>query len=290
MDTLVLLSSDHPDGMLVDAGSPHFSPLAQGIARGDGIFETMLLKDGRVKKMDEHLWRLRRSGRITGIPVPDDAHWHTAVGTAVGAWAPEPLPETISGEGLVKLFVLRGYAPENPEGHAWVTVTPMPTALRPTAPIRVSLLERAFDSGAAARAPWLLLGAKTLSYATNMAALRTAHERGATDVLFTTSDGLVLEGPTSSVVVWKDGRLLTTPTEIGVLPGTTQRVLFRAAESHGWTTGIERLTPDDLRTADAVWLTSSGRLLSQVGWLDDHALALDQGAHQALMDILLATR
>lgn len=289
MDTLVLLSPDHPDGRLVDAAAPHFSPLAQGIARGDGIFETMLYTGGRVKKMDEHLWRLRRSGGLTGIEVPDDDRWRAAVATATSAWEPEDLPGVVGGEALVKLFVMRGYAPENVEGYAWVTVTPMPVALRPVEPIRVALLERAFDSGTAARAPWLLLGAKTLSYATNMAALREAHARGADDVLFTTSDGLVLEGPTSSVVVLREGKLLTTPTDIGVLPGTTQRVLFRAAEEAGWATGVERLTPDDLRSADAVWLTSSGRLLTQVSHLDDDAIRMDDDAHAELLALLLAT-
>lgn len=289
MDIVVLLSSDNVDGELVDAASPHFSPLAQGIVRGDGIFETMLFDGERVKKMDEHLWRLRRSGGLTGIDVPDDERWRNAVAKGVAAWQYEDLPGTLPVEGLVKMFVLRGYAPENPEGYAWVTVTPMPVALRPPKPIKVSLLERAFDSEAVHRAPWLLLGAKTLSYATNMAALREAASRGADDVVFTTSDGLVLEGPTSTVVIKRGRTLVTPPTDIGVLPGTTQRVLFRAAEAAGWETAVERLTPDDLRAADAMWLTSSGRLMSQVQFVDDVELPLDDEAHAELMELLRAT-
>ena len=290
MDTLVLLTPKQPDGVLVDASQPHFSPRAQGIARGDGIFETMLFDGERVKKMDEHLWRLNRSGKIAGIEVPADEHWHRAVDTAVSQWRYEPGEGLIPGEAMVKLFVLRGYAPENPEGYAWVLVTPMPQALRPTKPIKVILLDRGFTSTTAQSSPWLLLGAKTLSYATNMAALREAHRRGADDVLFTTTDGLVLEAPTASVFIKRGHTLITTPPEIGVLPGTTQRVLFRAAEEAGWNTAVERLTPQDLKQADAVWLSSSGRLLSQVGWLDDEQISLDDEAHAALMELLLATR
>lgn len=289
MDVVVLINPTHPEGQLVDAASPHFSPLAQGIARGDGIFETMWYDGTRVKKVDEHLWRLRRSAGLTGMPVPDDDTWRRAVATAMAHWRPEDADGTLPGEAMVKLMVLRGYAPENPDGYAWVTVTPAPAAVRPTGPIRVALLERAFDSGTMGRAPWLLLGAKTLSYATNMAALREANARGAQDVLFTTCDGYVLEGPTSSVVVRQGRKLLTTDPDIGVLPGTTQRVLFRAAAEAGWETGLARLTPDDLRTSDGVWLTSSVRLMTPVAFLDDTPIAMDQAVTDELLALLLST-
>ena len=67
--------------------------------------------------------------------------------------------------------------------------------------IDVILLDRGYDSDVGERAPWLLLGAKTLSYAVNMAALRYAHKQGADDVIFTSADGRVLEGPTSTVLL-----------------------------------------------------------------------------------------
>src|SRR3569833_1260357 len=44
-----------------------------------------------------------------------------------------------------------------------------------------------------ATAPWLLGGAKTLSYAVNMAAQRHAHAAGADDVVFTSLEGRLLE-------------------------------------------------------------------------------------------------
>ena len=61
----------------------------------------------------------------------------------------------------------------------------------------------------AADMPWLLAGAKTLSYAVNMAALRHAERQGAGDVIFISSEGNVLEGPRSTVVIATeiDGRL-----------------------------------------------------------------------------------
>lgn len=75
------------------------------------------------------------------------------------------------------------------------------------------------------------LGAKTLSYAINMSALRYAETQGAQDVIFVSSDGFVLEGPRSTVIVDTGDALVTPFPEHGILHGTTQRALFEVAAS-----------------------------------------------------------
>ena len=119
-----------------------------------------------------------------------------------------------------------------------------------------------------ARAPWLLGGAKTLSYAVNMAALRHAHTAGADDVVFTSADGRLLEGPTSTVVWASGGTLHTPPLETGILPGTTVARLFEQAEKDGWPTAHSPGTVDDLHAADSVWLLSGIRGAALVHTLD----------------------
>jgi 4-amino-4-deoxychorismate lyase len=119
-----------------------------------------------------------------------------------------------------------------------------------------------------ATAPWLLGGAKTLSYAVNMAAQRHAHAAGADDVVFTSLEGRLLEGPTSTVVWAAGGRLHTPPVETGILAGTTQARLFARAEAEGWPTAVTLGTVEDLRAADAVWLLSGIRGAAPVTRLD----------------------
>ena len=119
-----------------------------------------------------------------------------------------------------------------------------------------------------AEAPWLLGGAKTLSYAVNMAALRHAHAQGADDVVLTSLEGHLLEGPTSTVVWAADGTLHTPPVETGILPGTTAARLFERAADDGWPTAVTPGTVADLHAADAVWLLSGVRLAAVVHTID----------------------
>ena len=110
-----------------------------------------------------------------------------------------------------------------------------------TAGVRTLLLDRGLSGPQVAAAPWLLAGAKTLSYAINMAALRYAVAHDADDVIFVGSDGAILEAPTATVVV-ANGRALLTPPLDGVLDGITVVRLIRAAQAAGWETAYRRLT------------------------------------------------
>jgi 4-amino-4-deoxychorismate lyase len=78
----------------------------------------------------------------------------------------------------------------------------------------------------------------------------------------------VLEGPTSNVVIAQGRTLRTTPPSSGVLRGTTQGALFRAAEQAGWVTKVEPLTLPELRSADGLFLASSVRKITRVHTLD----------------------
>ncbi|QCU77293.1 aminodeoxychorismate lyase [Citricoccus sp. SGAir0253] len=172
-------------------------------------------------------------------------------------------------------------------GTYWVLVSPVSPGLAATRRegLDVLLLDRGFDSAAAERAPWLLLGAKTLSYAVNMAAMRHAAAQGADDVIFVSADGKVLEGPTSTVLMARrvpaaGGRgttveLVTPLRSSGILPGTSQGTIFAAAQAAGWDLGYGPLVPSDLLDADGVWLVSSVRGVAPVKSLDGVALGVD---------------
>ena len=292
MTVLVFLDPVHPAGRLVDASSPAILATDQGVTRGDGIFESMLAVNDVPRKVQAHLARLADSARIMDLQIPPEEAWHAAMATALAAYSAGvgAKSQTAENQAAEEQAVVRLIATRGPEGAnaatAWVQVSAISPALaqQRAKGLDVVLLDRGYDSQVAARAPWLLLGAKTLSYAINMAALRHARSLGADDVIFTSADSLVLEGATSSVLlahVSDDSgvpvkRLITPHLDTGILPGTTQGALFAAAKAAGWELGYGPVTPADLQDADAVWLLSSLRLLAPVNTIDGQGVGIPE--------------
>lgn len=243
--------------------------------RGDGVFETLLVRDGRACLVESHLRRLVQSAKVMELPEPDLPAWRRAIAVAVGQWA-----AATSQEGALRLVYSRGRE-SGSAPTAYLTVNPVPARVAATRRdgIAAVLLDRGLPATGVDAMPWLVAGAKTLSYAVNMAALRHAAHRGAGDVIFVSSDGYILEGPRSTVVIateTDDGSggtcLLTPPPWYPILRGTTQQALFDVARDKGYDCDYRALRPADLFAAQGVWLVSSMTLGARVHTLDGRPL------------------
>lgn len=268
---------------VIDPSAPALSVGELSTQRGDGIFESIGVVDGHAQETQAHLERLAHSARICDLPVPNLAQWRQAVERAA-QHAPG------AGEGVVKLILSRGVE-HGPAPTAWVTATAAPdnTVARERG-IRVVTLDRGYGIETPSQAPWLLLGAKTLSYAVNMAAIREAKRRGADDAVFVTSDGFVLEAPTASLILRVDGRFVTPAPNGGILHGTTQLSLFAHLEEQGLQTAYTTLPTSALREADAAWLVSSVRLAAPITAIDGAAVPMDAELTASFNRYLLSPR
>lgn len=246
----------------VPADEPVLTAADQGLVRGDGAFESVAVIRGATPHLPPHLARLQRSAELLEIPHPGDDVWHALVDAVLDGWP-------VEAEGVIRLLLTRGPGDDAPPtALALLAPVPAETVRQRTAGISVVSLALGIPADFRAQAPWLLGGAKTLSYAVNMAAYRHAHRLGADDVVLTSLEGEVLEGPTSTVAWAAGGTLHTPPTETGILPGTTVARLFERAEADGWPTARTRGTVEDLQAADAVWLLSGVRGAARVHTLD----------------------
>ena len=233
-----------------------------GVVRGESVFETLRVAGGRPVFLELHLERLARSAARVEIDLPDG--WAPLARLAAQAFSS-------SGEqGVLRLTCSKGAPGADPVGFGLVTPVPAESVLARERGVAAVTLTLGVPARLRADAPWLLGGVKSTSYAVNMATLRAAQDAGAQDAVWVSSDGLVLEAPTSTVAWVRDGRLVTPPAEqVGTLPGTTAAV----ALAHSPVPVDVRLgTVEELRAADEVLMLSSVRGVTPVVRLDGRAL------------------
>lgn len=270
-----------PAIVAADPDAPQIGIADLGLVRGEGVFETIGVFDGRISVLDAHLRRLQRSADMEDMPRLDLDVMADAVRAAVDAHADVP-------ELLVRVVVTPGPEGGGPDAvpTAFVHVKQAPDYGPERAGMRVVALDRGIPTTAPATSPWLLAGAKSLSYAVNMASLREAQRRGAQDVLFVSSDGYALEGPTSTLLVRRGDTFVTTPASAGILPGTSLASVVDGLRAGGATCTEELLTPAEVAGADAAWLLSSVRLAAPITHLDDAPLTVDRALTDRLSGLI----
>jgi branched-chain amino acid aminotransferase len=118
--------------------------------------------------------------------------------------------------------------------------------------------------------PWVrnersaVAGVKTTAYAENVVALAHAKAAGAGEALLANTAGELCEGTGTNVFVVHDGVVRTPPLDSGCLAGVTRALVLAGCPE----VREERLTLDDLATADEVFLTSSTRDVQGVDAVD----------------------
>lgn len=268
--------------VLADATAPQLRVTDLGVTRGEGAFETIGVFDGRIMALAPHLERLQRSATMMELPELDLDVLAQAVRRAVDEHAAVP-------ELLVRIFVSsgpEGGAPGTARPTAWIHAKAAPDYSGERAGIRVVALDRGIPSTAPQTSPWLLAGAKTMSYAINMAMIREAERRDAQDALFVSSDGYALEGPTSTLLVRRGDTFTTTPASAGVLPGTSLGSVVAGLRAGGLDCTEELLTPAEVAASDGAWLLSSGRLAAPITHLDGIALPVDMELSRRFCDLI----
>ena len=273
------LDPDAPAFRFADSALPQLSVLDLGATRGDGIFESISVGFGRPQALEHHLRRFASSAALLDLPAPDLDVWREVMLAVVEALPP-------AEEAYLKAVMTRGVEGTGiPTGWVYGAHSPDNSAVRKRG-VRVVLLDRGYRHDVERTAPWLLTGAKTLSYAVNRAVAREAARRDADDVVFVSSDGILLEGATSTLILRRGDTLITPGTGLGILDGTTQANVFRFAESRGLSTAFELAGPEVLVNADAAWLVSSVRLAAPINAVDGHPLSIDHEFTADLNDYL----
>lgn len=274
-----------------DLGAAHLPVTDLSAHRGDGIFETVLVSMGAhgatVVSRERHFTRFRASASALDLPDPDQGLWDRVIDSLIAEVAAAD-PENV--EFGIRYALSRGEQDANGEyrGRGWAFPVPVDDHIRTAREQGVTAvsLDRGFDAYIGSKAPWLLIGAKTLSYAVNQAAGRYAASNDADEALFVSHDGIVLEGPTANLIIRRGDRLLTPNPEAGLLSGTTQRLIFDHAEDLGLRAEYADLSLDDVKAADGAWYVSSMRTAVALRELDGNAISVDQTLTDRFQEII----
>jgi branched-chain amino acid aminotransferase len=247
---------------LVDAEHATVSVLDHGLTVGDGVFETVLVRDGSPFAITRHLARLQRSIAGLGIVGPSPEVVRDAVDAVVGG-------SGVSTEfSRLRVTVTSGAGPFGSDrGDA-----------APTLVVTMTAAVRWPSTTSLATVPWTrnersaIAGLKTTSYAENAVALASAKRRGASEAVLADTQGRLSECTGSNVFVVVDGEVLTPSLDTGCLAGVTRELVLEWAadvapvrEAH--------LAYDVLTSADEVFITSSTRDVHPVVRVDDRELA-----------------
>ncbi|MFT4147787.1 MAG: aminotransferase class IV [Micrococcaceae bacterium] len=246
-----------------------------GVTHGDGVFETLLAvkndHEVNILQLEDHLSRLQKSLTSLDLQLNGDimVAAHSALSDEIVAHPEET-------EFVLRFFVTAGLEKDNrTQPLAWVTANPRPEASKAASQqgVNVQLLSKGHPADFASHSPWALQSTKSTSYATAMATLRFVQKNGFDEAIYTTAEGYILEGPTSNVV-FRQGKTLYTPEpELGLLHGTTQRSIYRAAKADGYQLKYGQYKVEDLINADGAWLTSSVRLFTPILSIDKKPVA-----------------
>ena len=263
------------NGHILPFSSVGISPLDAGFVMGTTVAEQLRTFRGELFHLEDHLARLAESLRVIGVSLDESTDRLASIARELVQHNHASLdPEDDLGLGV--LVTPGGYAGYGQPSH------PAPTVLLHTYPLQFHLWQERYDGGQSLVIPptrqvptdcWPS-GLKCRSRMHYYLADREAHARipGARALLLD-HEGHVTEASTANVVVYRAAEGLISPPHGAVLPGISLAQALLLAGQLGENIIERNLTPDDLRTADEVFLTSTPLCLLPVVSLDGTPIA-----------------
>ena len=201
------------EGVWGEPGNLHVPLNDRGLQLGDGLFETVLIRDGIPQLLNEHLARWRNSAELLGMDDPPDR-------IQLESWIAEAVKraELNQGDGALRLNWSRGSsqirgldAPAGIEHRFWFTLLPWTPSFKPVNVIISRHERRNADSR--------LSRCKHFGYGQAIQARREASSAHAEDALLCNTNRELCCGTAANLLVRRQGAWLTPPLTSGCLPG-----------------------------------------------------------------------
>jgi branched-subunit amino acid aminotransferase/4-amino-4-deoxychorismate lyase len=240
----------------------------RGLLLGDGLFETLLWRDGGLVLAEAHHARMAAGAGVLGLPAPDWVAFKACAVSAVEA------AELGGGRAAVRVTFTAGSGgrgldrPEPPAPRLFATAAPSP---RPQGP--ASLIVAGVRRNQASPVSRL----KSLAYLDNVLARREARAAGADEAVMLNTAGEIACAAAANLFWISGGALVTPAAETGRLDGIMARQVTAAAGRLGLAVREVREGAEALEAAEAIFLTSS-----LIGVRPAHLLGRTATAHPTI--------
>ena len=250
-----------------------------GLLCGWGIFTTMRIARGEAFAYERHWKRLEKDAGISHIPMP-----YTAAKVRVHLH--EVIRANKVENGCARIYFVYNSVgfwqseEERPQTDLIICSAAMPQY---NEPIRLGLLEHGRHAGSP------LAGVKSTSWLPNVWAVGETQRDGFDEVVLLNERGEVAECTAANIFTVKNGKVYTPPLNSGCLEGVTRAILFEIAPEAGVAVIQQTLRPEDLYSADEVFISSTNRNLIGVGEIAAHKIATAPGPITHQLDELFDT-
>ena len=239
----------------------------RGYQFGDAVYEVCEVRQGRLIDERRHLERLKRSLDALQIRLP-------MLPAALGVVLREVIACNRIGYGIVYLQVSRGVARRD---HAFPAPEVPPSVVVTARPLNARRNEALAAAGIAVISVpdnrWGRVDIKTTGLLPNVLARQAAVAQGARDAWFVDKDGRVTEAASANAwIVTQAGRVVTRPTDHGILKGITRTVLFDVIKAQGLSVEERAFTLSEAYAAREAFVTAASQIVLPVVRVDGHVI------------------
>ena len=239
------------------------SVLDRGFIFGDGVYEVIPVDtvDGIRAPFHavQHFERLQRS--LDGVRMANPFTLEQWLDLTAELIERHPWPRQ-----LVYVQVTRGIAKRDHPFPAGVAPTVFMNST-PWPEIPAAQIQNGVSAVTHADERWLHCDIKSISLLGNVLMKQYAMDAGASETVML-RDGFLTEGSSTNTMIVKDGVVVAPRKTVQILPGITYDAVFDIARAHGLKTDRRPVSDAELRAADEVWLSSSGREVLAITTLD----------------------
>ena len=241
--------------------------LDRGFIFGDGVYEVVpvdAIGQGRAPfRARQHFERLQRS--LDGVRIANPFSLERWLDLTAEIVERNPWPRQ-----LVYVQVTRGVAKREHQFPTGVA----PTILISTSPwseIPAEQIERGIAVVSHVDERWLHCDLKSTSLLGSVLMKQYAFDRGVSETLLL-RDGFLTEGSSTNLMIVVNGALIAPRKSTQILPGITVDAVLDIARARGLPVELRPVPEAEVRAADELWLSSSGREVLAVTQLDGKSI------------------